>query len=107
LHILGDDGGSISEHVCERFFGRHARRRCDRGLLKRAPIGPACAATPQASHKAQTRSCCSVRLGIGRGKGLAEVPRTLRAPLGVFGLTAAVDRRKRAEATYSFLSSLA
>jgi hypothetical protein len=36
-----DDGGSISEHVCERFFGRHARRRRDRGLLKRAPIGPA------------------------------------------------------------------
>ena len=61
---------------------------------------------PQASHKTQTRSCCSVRLGIGKGKGRAEVPRALRAPLGVFGPTAAVVRRKRAEATYSFLSSL-
>ena len=86
LHILGDDGGSISEHVCERFFGRHARRRCDRGLLKRAPIGPACAATPQASHKAQTRSCCSVRLGSGRGRGSRRSQGPFGRPLVFSGL---------------------
>ena len=42
-------------------------------------------ASPQASHKGQTRSCSS-RPGdrVGRGKGRAEVP-SLRAPLGVSG----------------------
>ena len=37
---------------------------------------------PQASHKTQTRSCCSLCLGIGwEGEGARGGPTTLRAPL--------------------------
>jgi hypothetical protein len=40
-------------------------------------------AAPQAGHKAQTCSCCSVRLGdrVGRGKGRAEVQGHFGRPL--------------------------
>jgi hypothetical protein len=55
---------------------------------------------PRALERRRRRTCKDLR-------GTAHRARAPSAPLGVFGPTGAVDRRNGAEATYSFLSSLA
>src|SRR5262249_27560546 len=65
------------------------------------PFPPAVEYSASTCVERRRRRTCKDR------RGATHRARALRAPLGVFGPSGAVDRRKGAEATYSFLSSLA